>query len=176
MYHKRIQKQIDQQSDQLEQWQKALDDLMLIQQEQNLSQGPQSAATKSKIIRPYQLADCEEEHEHKKQKCGRPKVDSKIGHRNLGGKGYFSQMALKATQLDAILENEKKAREAQKATAREPVDTAEDGRGWQAQFSQRLDEEQFIGIADLIGLSQSQEITTTEELTILKHQINMMAV
>ena len=66
MYHKRIQKQIDQQSDQLEQWQKALDDLMLIQQEQNPSQGPQNAATKSKIIRPYQLLDCEEEHEHKR--------------------------------------------------------------------------------------------------------------
>jgi hypothetical protein len=85
MYHKRIQKQIDQQSDQLEQWQKALDDLMLIQQEQNLSHGPHSAASKSKIIRPYQLADCDEEHEHKKQKCGRQKVVDGTGHRNLGG-------------------------------------------------------------------------------------------
>ena len=66
MYHKRIQKQIDQQRDQLEQWQKALDDLMLIQQEQNLSQGPQGAAAKSKVIRPYQQVDCEEEHEHKR--------------------------------------------------------------------------------------------------------------
>ena len=85
-------------------------------------------------------------------------------------------MMLKTTQPDAILENKDKARAAEKATAEELVDTAEDGRGWQAQFNRRLDDEQFIGIADLIGLGQSQEITTTEELTHLKQQINMMAV
>ena len=90
MYHKGIQKQIDQQSDQLGQWQKALDDLLLMQQEQNLSQGPQGAATNTKVIRPYQRADCEEEHEHKRQKCGRPRVTGGIGHRNLGGKGYLT--------------------------------------------------------------------------------------
>ena len=48
--------------------------------------------------------------------------------------------------------------------------------GWQSHFNQRLDEEQFIGIKDLIGLGQSQEITTSEELTNLKNQINVMAI
>ena len=85
-------------------------------------------------------------------------------------------MTAKTTQLDAILEDEKKARDAEQATADEPVDTAEGRRGWQTQFNRRLDEEQFIGIADLIGLGQSQEINTAEELTHLKHQINAMAV
>jgi hypothetical protein len=39
-------------------------------------------------------------------------------------------MTAKTTQLDAILEDEKKARDAEQAAADEPVDTAEGRRGW----------------------------------------------